>query len=135
MHDNAPQSFTTSSDDTDMSGNSDNQSFIQSIGLIYQSKVHMLCQAYDLYAQGLSAANQLLSNLRRSEDFVRFVKEPSLEVGQPSISAFIYRPVQHIRELYRTVQEVFTNTSPDSPDYTALKIVTEGRHTQHLITF
>lgn len=126
MHDNAPSSFI-SEDDTDTSGSSDNHNFLQSVGLIYQSKVHMLCQAYDLYAKGISAANQLLSELRRCEDFVRFVKDPPLEVNQPSISAFIYRPVQHIRELYKVLQDVFHSTSTDSPDYNCLKQVVEGK--------
>ncbi|XP_045191341.2 uncharacterized protein LOC123548240 [Mercenaria mercenaria] len=124
MHDNAPSSFI-SEDDTDTSGSSDNHNFIQSIGLIYQSKVHMLCQAYDLYAKGISAANQLLSELRRNEDFVRFVRDPPLEGNQPSISTFIYRPVQHVRELYKVIQEVFSNTSTDSSDYNSLKELVE----------
>ncbi|WAR30627.1 RGS3-like protein [Mya arenaria] len=125
MHDNAPQSFTMSSeDDTDTSGSSDG--FMRSIGLIYQSKVHMLCQAYDLYAKGISAGNQLLSDLRRNDDFVRFVREPSLESNQPSISSFIYRPVQHVRELYKVIKDLFANTAPNSPDYNSLKQITEG---------
>jgi regulator of G-protein signaling 3 len=127
MHDNAPSSFI-SEDDTDTSASSDNHNFIQSIGLIYQSKVHMLCQAYDLYAKGISTANHLLSELRRNEDFVRFVRDPPLEGNQPSISTFIYRPVQHIRELYKVVQEVFTNTSSGSSDYNSLKELTEGNY-------
>lgn len=126
MHDNAPSSFTTSEEDTDMSGSSDSQNFIQSVGLIYQSKVHMLCQAYDLYAKGISNANLVLSDLRRCEDFVRFVQEPPLEGGQPSISSFIYRPVQHVRELYRVLQDIFLNTPADGPDYNSLKQVVEG---------
>ena len=125
MHDNAPSSFI-SEDDTDTSASSDNHNFIQSIGLIYQSKVHMLCQAYDLYAKGISTANHLLSELRKNEDFVRFVRDPPLEGNQPSISTFIYRPVQHIRDLYKVVQEVFTNTSNGSSDYNSLKELTEG---------
>ncbi|XP_052222379.1 uncharacterized protein LOC127838592 isoform X1 [Dreissena polymorpha] len=126
MHDNAPQSFTTSSDDTDASSSTENSSFLQSIGLIYQSKVHMLCQAYDLYAKGISAANQLLSDLRRSEDFVRFISVAAVPDGQPSISAFVYRPVQHVRDLYRVIQDIFHNTSLDSSDYNCLKQVVEG---------
>ena len=128
MHDNAPTSFTTSEDDTDTSGSSENHNFIQSVGHIYQSKVHMLCQAYDLYAKGISNANHVLSDLRRCEDFVRFVQEPALEGGQPSISSFIHRPVQHVRDLYRVIQDVFLNTPSDSSDYNSLKQVVEGMY-------
>ena len=88
----------------------------------------MLCQAYDLYAKGLQQANQVLSDLQKSEDFVRFIQDSQLEGGQPSISQFIHRPVQHIRELYRVLQEIYLNTSQDSEDYDNLKQVVEGKN-------
>ena len=47
-----------------------------------------------MYAEGLSEANQVLTELRQNSEFVRFLKEPPLSPGQPSISAFIFRPVQ-----------------------------------------
>lgn len=34
----------------------------------------MLCQAYDLYARGLAGANQVLSEVRKSPEFVKFIK-------------------------------------------------------------
>lgn len=34
----------------------------------------MLSQAYDLYSKGLGEANDLLSDLRRSTEFVKFVR-------------------------------------------------------------
>ena len=86
----------------------------------------MLCQAYDLYAKGLQQANQVLSALEKTDDFSRFVQEAPLEGRQPSISQFIYRPVQHIRELYRVLQEIYLNTTQDSEDYDSLKQVVEG---------
>lgn len=125
MHDNAPSSFM--SDDTDESASSDHHNFVNSIGMIYQSKVHMLCQAYDLYAKGLHQANQVLSDLQKREDFMRFIQDSPLEGRQPSIGQFIHRPVQHIRELYRVLQEIFLNTSQDSEDYDSLKQIVEGK--------
>ena len=57
-------------------------------------QVHMFCQAHEAYAAGLSEANRVLSDMRQHEEFLRFIKEPPLEPGQPSISAFIFRPLQ-----------------------------------------
>ena len=88
----------------------------------------MLCQAYDLYAKGLQQANQVLSDLQKSPDFVRFIQESPQEGRQPSISQFILRPVQHIRELYRVLQEIFLNTAQDSEDHGSLKQVVEGNY-------
>lgn len=34
----------------------------------------MICQAYDLYARGLAGANQVLSEVRKSPEFVKFIK-------------------------------------------------------------
>lgn len=97
-----------------------------SIGMIYQSKVHMLSQAYDLYSKGLGEANDLLSDLRRSTEFVKFVREPPLEPQQPSISTFLTRPVHHIRELYQVLQDIFMNTSNEESDFRGLKQVVES---------
>ncbi|PVD28313.1 hypothetical protein C0Q70_10900 [Pomacea canaliculata] len=80
-------------------------------------KVQMLCQAHETYALGLRKANRVLSELQHNHDFVRFVKEPALEPGQPSISAFIFRPLQHIRELFVVLQDIFLHTPPQSLRY------------------
>lgn len=34
----------------------------------------MFCQAYDLYAKGITSANKVLSDLSASEDFIKFVR-------------------------------------------------------------
>ncbi|KAL3872127.1 hypothetical protein ACJMK2_040079 [Sinanodonta woodiana] len=121
MHDNVP---SMTSDDTGTSA--DSQHFVNSVGLIYESKIHILCQAYELYAKGINEANRLLSDLRKSEDFIKFVSNPSLKGRQPSISTFIFRPVQHIHELYQVLREIFLNTAAESTDYSCLKQVVEG---------
>ncbi|KAK6196036.1 hypothetical protein SNE40_001339 [Patella caerulea] len=122
MQDNSPSMYT----DTDDTQSSEGSHFYQVMGLIYQSKLHMLCQAYEIYAQGLSNANGVLSGLKRNPDFMRFVKEPALTPGEPSISAFIYRPIHHLKELHQCLRDIFTNTSTASDDYPSLKNVVEG---------
>ncbi|KAL3872434.1 hypothetical protein ACJMK2_040361 [Sinanodonta woodiana] len=106
MHDNVP---SMTSDDTDTSA--DSQHFVNSVGLIYKSKIHILCQAYELYAKGINEANRLLSDLRKSEDFIKFVSNPSLKGRQPSISTSIFRPIQHIHELCQCLQECVNITN------------------------
>lgn len=123
MQDNMNSSDT----DTSTSVSSDNgHQFVQHLCMIYQSKVNMICQAYDLYARGLAGANLVLSEVRKSPEFVKFIKEPQLQKNQPSISAFIYRPVRHINELYQTLKEIFLNTDNQSRDFQGLKQVVEG---------
>ncbi|KAL5012143.1 hypothetical protein ScPMuIL_010694 [Solemya velum] len=122
MHDNLP---SVSSSDTDTSASSDGSHFVTSVGMIYQSKIVMLCQAYDLYINGLNSAIEVLQVLKKNDDFLKYIKDPPLVPFQPSISAFIYRPVQHIRELFHVLNEIFTNTSEDSDDYKFLQETSE----------
>ena len=71
MQDNMPSAYS----DTDTSQSTDGSTnFVNAVGLIYQSKVHMLCQAYETYASGLAEANAVLSDQKRNQDFMRFVK-------------------------------------------------------------
>nr|XP_022327199.1 uncharacterized protein LOC111126682 isoform X2 [Crassostrea virginica] len=122
IHDNMP-SFCS---DTEGSFTSSEGGHSFSIGMIYQSKVHMLSQAYDLYSKGLGEANELLSDLRKSTEFVKFVRDPPLEPQQPSISTFLTRPVHHIREMYQVLQDIFINTTNDDSDFKGLKQVVES---------
>ncbi|KAJ8300366.1 hypothetical protein KUTeg_021885 [Tegillarca granosa] len=104
MNDNVPSMMSS---DTDISTSSESsQNFLQSIGMIYNSKVHMLCQAYDLYAKGLSETNHILSQLMRNSDFSKFIK--------------------HINDLYLVLKDIFTSTQEGSQDYKGLKQVVEG---------
>ncbi|VDH97352.1 regulator of G-protein signalling 3 [Mytilus galloprovincialis] len=123
MQDNMNSSDTDTS--TSVSSSDNGHQFVQHLCMIYQSKVNMICQAYDLYARGIAGANQSLAELRKNPEFVKFVKEPKLQSGQPSISAFIYRPVQHVNELYQTLKEIFLNTDNQSRDFQGLKHVVE----------
>ncbi|KAH9500272.1 hypothetical protein Btru_073594 [Bulinus truncatus] len=120
------QDNTSSVDsDTEDSQSGESSMFPNSVALIYQSKVHMLCQAYESYANGLANSNTLLKELRKNRDFMSFVKEPATEDGQsfnqPTISAFINRPVQHIQELCVVLSEIFASTPLHSPDFATLQ--------------
>ena len=55
------------------------------------------------------------------------LQEPKLEAGQPSISAFMYRPIQHIKELFQVLQEIYSNTQSDGADHFTLTQVVDGR--------
>ncbi|XP_061165285.1 uncharacterized protein LOC133174226 [Saccostrea echinata] len=122
IHDNMP-SFCS---DTEGSFTSSEGGQNFSIGMIYQSKVHMLSQAYELYSKGLGEANELLLELRKSTEFVKFVKDPPLEPQQPSISTFLTKPVHHIREMYQVLQDIFINTLNEESDFKGLKQVVES---------
>ncbi|XP_070175591.1 uncharacterized protein [Littorina saxatilis] len=121
MQENAPSMYPESDDD---SQSSEDRHFASAVAMIYNSKAHMFCQAHESYAEGLSEANRVLSDMRQNEEFLRFIKDPPLAPGQPSISAFIFRPLQHIKELCAVLQEIFACTPKTSAEYSTLKQVT-----------
>lgn len=103
-----------SSSDSDSSTSSTATDTAQHIGKIYQSKVAMFCQAYDLYAKGITSANKVLSDLSSCEDFIKFVRNCSLESTEPSISSFIYLPVQHIVRVYNILHQILLSVDDSS---------------------
>ncbi|XP_076454818.1 uncharacterized protein LOC143289654 [Babylonia areolata] len=89
-------------------------------------EIHRLCRAHVTYAQGLGSANRMLSELRGHARFARFLQEPPLAAGrQPSISAFLFRPLQHVKELSLVLEDLFFITRTSSASYSALKTVTQ----------
>ena len=86
-------------------------------------QLHMLCQAYEKYANGLSRSNSLLRELRGNQDFMNFIREPCSDsaFSNMTLSTFINRPVQHIQSLYSALGDLLTSTSPDSADFSPLQ--------------
>ncbi|GAB1599333.1 uncharacterized protein LOC115231791 [Argonauta hians] len=121
---NMPSSSSTETDDASLSDTDSN--IIHNVGLIYKSKLQMIYQAYKSYAQGLGQANTVLKDLQNNANFKMFLKECFSAVIQTSISAFISRPSQHIKEVYQTLREIFCNTPQENSDYLNLKLVVEG---------
>ncbi|CAG2190156.1 unnamed protein product [Mytilus edulis] len=105
IQNNIPASESSSDSDSSTTSSSATET-AQHIGKIYQSKIAMFCQAYDLYAKGITSANKVLSDLSASEDFIKFVRNSTLESGEPSISSYIYLPVQHIVRVYNILQQI-----------------------------
>lgn len=75
----------------------------------------MLSQAYDLYSKGLGEANELLSDLRKSTEFVKFVRVSSIPNYIPYCvvlnNRFCYIKVAHYTKAY-----TFYNTAPQDGD-------------------
>ncbi|XP_052093008.1 uncharacterized protein LOC127729311 [Mytilus californianus] len=105
IQNNIPASESSSDSDSSTTSSSATET-AQHIGKIYQSKIAMFCQAYDFYAKGITSANKVLSDLSTSEDFIKFVRNSTLEAGEPSISSYIYLPVQHIVRVYNILQQI-----------------------------
>ncbi|KAL8609608.1 hypothetical protein ACOMHN_023744 [Nucella lapillus] len=133
IHMNAPSLYPESNDDSQASEDrhfydfkaSEDRHFASAVAMIYDSKVEMFCQAHEAYAAGLSAANCVLSEMGQNKKFLRLVKDPPLQPGQPSISAFIFRPLQHMKELSSVFQEIYKHTSSSSAEHATLRKVTQ----------
>ncbi|KAL5012141.1 hypothetical protein ScPMuIL_010692 [Solemya velum] len=119
MKGNMPSFDNSDSDDED-DFQSDEAHFTSSIGMIYESKVQMLSQAYVMYSDGLSRSLQLLSDLRKSKDFSKFIKNSPSSCKVPSISGFLSKPIQHIQTVLQGIREIYSNTESVAADFNGL---------------
>ncbi|KAI0227526.1 hypothetical protein LSAT2_021994 [Lamellibrachia satsuma] len=92
------------------------------LGNMYQSKVSMMTAAYRAYCDGLSGAMRLLAELQTSSKFDNFLREQPLQCGQPTISEFICKPLEHLCDLVFNLQSVMTS----DPSSVSLQHVVTG---------
>ncbi|KAL3872428.1 hypothetical protein ACJMK2_040355 [Sinanodonta woodiana] len=116
----------TSCDDTDTSGQSEDEMSLSSIGMIYMSKLHLLVQAYTHYAQGITDANLMLVCLLRSTVFHQFYKNIPIEGRSLSLTTFLRQPLRHIIDIQSTLKDILQATPTDSPDHVTFYRLVEG---------
>ncbi|KAL4231417.1 hypothetical protein ACF0H5_008995 [Mactra antiquata] len=112
--DNLP-SYTPSDEDTDTSFMVETD-LTGCIGMIYLSKLTMICGAYVMYSKGLTNAATLLSNLEKSDQFCGFLLNVPNEGRDITICDFLNRPIHHIQEIYGLLQMISTTTMPHSEE-------------------
>jgi regulator of G-protein signaling 3 len=87
----------------------------------------MMAATYEQYCNGIKNSFRLLAELRDYEEFDEFLQEPPLEAGQPTISGFIQKPLEHIKNLVLNLQKILSLTPLGHQDFDNLSQVIEGR--------
>ena len=93
-----------------------------------------MTETYEKYCSGIKNAFLLLAELRDYEEFDHFLREPPTEGRQPSITRFIQKPLEHIKNLVLNLQKIQTLTPLGHRDRESLGRAIEGMVNMYSIT-
>ncbi|KAK2167897.1 hypothetical protein LSH36_22g00005 [Paralvinella palmiformis] len=99
--------------------------FIDIVGCTYLPKLLMMSEIFEQYCNGIKNSFRLLAELKSYEEFNQFLRDPALESGQLTISGFIQKPLEHIKNLVLNLQEILSLTSLEHQDMDNLSQVIE----------
>ena len=94
----------------------------------YSRQVLTMSETYGHYCNGIKNSFRLLAELRDYQEFNEFLQEPPLDAGQPTISGFIQKPLEHIKNLVLSLQEILSVTALEHQDMDNLSQVIEGEN-------
>lgn len=108
-------------------GTTDNRRLtIRTLSSVYLSKVDSVCSAYESYCPGVMNALHYLASMKRSNpELYVYLKKASLD-DKFTISAFLQKPIEHIKELVLTLQRILCYMEATSSDYSSLKQVVQA---------
>ena len=86
----------------------------------------VLCQAYEIYADGLLKASKVLSCLELNEQFRHFMLKAA-DKNNLQLCEFINRPLRHIQELTGILRNILDTTFPSSQEYTVFSQIVQGK--------
>ncbi len=87
----------------------------------------MMSETFKHYCNGIKNSFRLLTELKNSEEFDQFLQEPPPKSGQPTISRFIQRPLEHIKNLVLSLQKILSLTYMNHPDHDNLSHVINSK--------
>jgi len=87
----------------------------------------MMSEIFEQYCNGIKNSFRLLAELKSYEEFNQFLRDPALESGQLTISGFIQKPLEHIKNLVLNLQEILSLTSLEHQDMDNLSQVIESK--------
>ena len=86
-----------------------------------------MTETYQQYCSGVKNSFRLLAELKEYQEFNEFLQEPPLDAGQPTISNFIQKPLEHIKNLVVNLQKISNFTPLSHQDTENLSQVIEGK--------
>jgi len=85
-----------------------------------------MTKEFDQYCNGIKNSFRLLAELKDYQEFDQFLRDSSLHSGPPTISLFILKPLEHIKNMLVHIQNILSLTSMDHPDHEHLSRVING---------
>ncbi|KAK2140872.1 hypothetical protein LSH36_1222g00016 [Paralvinella palmiformis] len=111
------------------------QRYVDTIGSIYLPQVQLMAEVFGQYCNGIKNSFRLLAELRKYDEFNAFLhRAAAVQCGQLSITEFIQKPLEHIKNMVLILQEILSKTPAEHHDVDNLCHVVDAlRNTCNLI--
>ncbi|XP_065200428.1 uncharacterized protein PsGEF isoform X2 [Planococcus citri] len=105
------------------------------IGKLYMKKFPAINAAYRKYCCGLKKADCILVEKTRCSEFMRLVTDPPIPKKRPDLVSFIHKPLQHYRDILKSLQLIANCKESKEIDHHILtKLISELQATYRDIT-
>ncbi|CAF0784269.1 unnamed protein product [Brachionus calyciflorus] len=98
------------------------------IGKLYENKIRMSCEAFDIYLNGIEKSINLLSQLSLNSNLSRFLLEAKDDIDM-DLKTFLLVPIIYVNEIFECLSEIKEKTCPTSSDYQFLVSLTQKLET------
>jgi len=93
------------------------------IGKLYENKMRMSCEAFDIYLNGIRKSFQLLVSLAdessSATNFAKFLSESQEDIDM-DLRTFLLLPLYYVGDIYESLKVLQEKTQPDTNDYVCL---------------
>ena len=107
---------------------------IQPLGRIYNTQLLTMCESYLSYFRGLSAADNLLSQLLQRAQFVQFLNQKLPGVPEVRLDVFLQAPQKHLQNLVYIIDEIASAVDAEKDEFTPLLHVQKGNTFFYLVS-
>ena len=95
------------------------------IGKLYENKIRMSSEAFDIYLNGIEKAINLLNQLNANSNLSKFLSEAKDDIDM-DLKTFLLIPIYYVNEIVQCLNKIKDNTSPVSSDYQFLVNLTHS---------
>lgn len=95
------------------------------IGKLYENKIRMSSEAFDIYLNGIEKSIGLLNQLSLNSNLNRFLSEAKEDIDM-DLKTFLLVPIFYVNEIVDCLNKIKDNTSPISSDYQFLVNLTHN---------
>jgi hypothetical protein len=97
------------------------------IGKLYENKMRMSCEAFDIYLNGIRKSFDLLGSLvdSRQINFSKFLSESQEDIDM-DLKTFLLLPLYYVGDIYERLNVLKERTLPNTNDYICLTNLLHG---------
>lgn len=86
------------------------------IGKLYENKMRMSCEAFDIYQSGIENSFDLLYSLSSNPNLAKFLYESQEDIDM-DLKTFLLLPIYYVGEIHECLRQIKERTSNKTNDY------------------